>query len=119
MRVSLLLGCVLCGALSSQAGLAGSAPIVAKFNYSNPGISEAQFKRDVDVCVRKAGTLSFEDQPPVGRSSAGLGRAILIRNSPPDPRQFNACMQGKSYRLDPNGHYDTGWIKFRPDTRES
>ena len=117
--VKLTLGFVLCGALASQASLAGEAPIVAKFNYSNPGISAVQFKRDIDFCIRKAGTLSFEDRPPnVGRS-AGLGIPVRIRNSAPDPRQFNACMQDKSYRLDVRGPYDSGWISFRPVTRDS
>jgi hypothetical protein len=113
-----LLGFALFGALSFQSSLAAEGAITAKFSYSRPGISNVQFKQDVDVCVRKAGTLSFVGQPPGGGNNVGVGRMIVMKNSPPDPSRFMACMQEKSYRLDRNGPYDTGWITLRPHTQD-
>lgn len=115
---SLLLGCALVGILSSEASYAGDEMIRAQFRFSNPNASEMGFRRDLDVCLRKSTSPWFHIRAPGPEnfhSPTPLGTMGL---SKPDPRRFLSCMQEKSYRVDPRGPYQTGWITFLPKKRD-
>jgi hypothetical protein len=104
--------------LSLQASSADDGRIHAKFSFVNPSATEVGFKRDLDVCLRKSTSLYFHIRAPGGGDFMHDTPRTLDYGKR-DPRQFLACMQEKSYRVDPRGNFQTGWIAFWPDKRDA
>lgn len=104
-KLAILLGCA--ALLFADAASAREHQYRFEFHFSKIGVDTVAFDRDQYQCLRDTSKVHRLGQLPAGP----VGPYVYAQavqpwlTSKPIPTAFYECMNGKGYRVDPNGQF--------------